>query len=287
MMIRVLDQLRVRWRTRHNLRVAPTWRGAIRVELTRDWPEEWDVILRSISPRTAAYSYVYPHWESRLGKVRGRWIDRSRWVLYQAQPAWALSEELHAMMREPPPRAIRDPGLRYARSAHISDYAYDMYHEHRVMPFPFWVLQGQQGGTPVGYTPEEQRALQEMGEPTEPPPIGALPYCGFDGRVVEQILMRDRLLASDMNVDTIVQPKELIRSFHADLDRSQKQARTAFIDWFKGTLAPGADFLTWYSRRTESDRMLRPATKGEMIAARETEETYIETGQVPVVTDAA
>jgi len=255
--------------------------------MSAEWPEEWDVILRSISPRTSAYSYVYPKWEHRIRRRGGWWRDASRWVLYQAQPAWALSEELHRMMREPPPRAIAHPGRAYARSIFVSDYAYDMYHQEHVMPFPFWVLQGDQGGTPWSYTPEEQLALQEMGQPTDAPPVGALPYCDFDGRVVEQILMRDRLLASDMNIDTIVQPKELIRSFHADLDRSQKQARTAFIDWFKGTLAPGADFLTWYSRRKESDRVLRPATRGEMVAARETEETYIETGAVPVVTSAA
>lgn len=255
--------------------------------LSQEWPEEWDAVLRSISPRTTAYSYVYPRWEHRIRKKNGHWVDGSRWVLYQAQPAWALSEELHAMMREPPPRAIRDPGKAYARSVHVSDYAYDMYHQHHVMPFPFWVLQGDQGGTPVGYTPEEQRALQEMGQSTDAPQVGALPYCDFDGRVVEQILMRDRLLASDMNVDTIVQPQELIRTFSADLDRSQKQARSAFLDWFKGTLAPGADWLTWYSRRKESDRTLRPATKAEVQAARETEDTYIETGQAPVLTDAA
>jgi len=249
-----------------------------------EWPEEWDAILRSISPRTTAYSYVYPKWEFVLGKVRGRWVDRSRWVLYQAQPAWALSEEMHGMMREPPPRAIREPGRRYARSVHVSDYAYDMYHQHHIFPYPFWILQGHQGGTPAGYTPEEQLALKEMGEPTDPPPIGALPYCGFDGRVVEQILMRDRLLASDMNVDSIVQPRELLRAFHADLDRTQKGARSAFIDWFKSTLAPGADWLTWYSRKTESDRQLRRATRAEMVAARLTEDTYIETGQVPVLT---
>jgi len=250
---------------------------------SQEWPEEWDVILRSISPRTAAYSYVYPKWEHRIRKQGGRWTDCSRWVLYQAQPAWALSEELHAMMREPPPRAIRNPGKAYARSVFVSDYQYDMYHEQHMLPFPFWILQGGQGGTPWGYTPEEQNALREMGQPTDAPPVGALPYCGFDGRVVEQILMRDRLLASEMNVDAIVEPKELIRTFHADLDRTQKQARAAFLDWFKGTLAPGADWLTWYTRKTESDRVLRQATKGEVRAAREMEDTYLETGQVPVL----
>ena len=96
--------------------------------------------------------------------------------------------------------------------------------------------------------------------------------------------MRDRLLASDMNVDSIVQPRELLRAFHADLDRTQKGARSAFIDWFKSTLAPGADWLTWYSRKTESDRQLRRATRAEMVAAQLTEDTYIETGQVPVLT---
>ena len=255
--------------------------------MSQEWPEEWDVILKSISPRTTMYSYVYGKWEFVVRKVNGQWVDCSRWVLYQAQPAWALSPQQHEQLKLPPPRAIRDPGRRYARSVLMSDYSYDMYHQHHVLPYRFWILQGENGGTPAEFTLQEEKELQLAGLPTSPPAIGDLPYCGFDGRVVEQILMRDRLLASDMNVGAIVEPTQLIRTFNADLDRAERNARRSFIDWFKGTLAPGADWLTWYTRRTESDRQLRRATRSEMIAARETEATYVETGLVPVVTEAA
>jgi len=214
-------------------------------------------------------------------------MDRSRWVLYQAQPAWALSNELRSMLEQAPPRLIRDPGQRYARSTTVDDYAHEMYRVHRIFPRPFWVLQGRQGGVPAGYTEIEQRILKEMGEPVDAPPVGALPYCGFDWRVCEQILMRDKLLAADMTVDDITDPSRILNGVRTEEAEGAQDGRRAFVEWFKGTLAPGADFLTWYTRRSESDMQLRKATRGEMVAAREAEDTYIETGQVPVIREVA
>lgn len=254
----------------------------ITAEHSREWPTEWDRLLQSISPRSAAYSYLYPKWEHVIGKVRGTWRDRSRWVLYQAQPAWAIPDGIRVMLEDRPPR-LMPPGRAHARRMFVDDYAHEMYRVHRVFVRPFWVLQGNQGGVPAGYTFEEADLLKMLGEPTDPPPVGFLPYAPFDWRVCEQILMRDRLLASGMDADAITQEGQVLRTFRADMDRSVRDGRKGFLEWYKGTLAPGADFLDWYTRRSESDMVLRQATRGETRAAIDTEATFLETGLVPVL----
>jgi len=255
---------------------------AIRIvaEMTREAPREWVEELRRVSPKTTAHSYLEFKWEFVLGKVKGVWRDRSRWVLYQMQPAWAIPAGIRRMLDDVPPRLL-PPGRAHARRAFIDDYAHEMYRTQRVFPRPFWVIQGPNGGVPAGYTEQEAELLQVMGEPTNPPPVGLLPYADFDSRVIQQILMRDKLLASGMDVEMIADEDKILSEYRKEVSEATWQFRRAFIDWFTGTLADGADFLTWYTRRSEADRVLRPATKAEMVAAIECEDHFLATGDVP------
>lgn len=250
--------------------------------MTREPPREWVEELRRVSPESTAHSYLDFKWEFVLGKVRGEWRDRSRWVLYQMQPAWAIPDGIRRMLEDAPPRLL-PPGRAHARRLFVDDYAHEMYRTRRVFPRPFWVIQGRNGGVPAGYSETEAAVMKALGEPTDPPPVGALPYADFDWRVCEQILMRDKLLAAGMNVDAIVNADTLTWEAKHEQAAAARAFREQFVSWFKGTLAPGADFLTWYTRRSESDRVLRTATRAEMRAAREVEDLFIETGAVPAV----
>src|SRR5262245_11031536 len=255
-------------------------------EMTREPPREWVEELRRVSPKTTAHSYLDFKWEFVLGKVKGVWRDRSRWVLYQMQPAWAIPVGIRRMLEDAPPRMMPE-GRAYARRVFVDDYAHEMYRTQRVYPRPFWVIQGPNGGVPAGYTEQEAELLHVMGERTTPPPVGFLPYAEFDSRVIQQILMRDKLLAAGMDAEMIADEDKIISAHRKEVSEATWQFRRAFIDWFTGTMAEGADFLTWYTRRSEADRTLRRATKGEMIAAMELEETFLTTGDVPVAADVA
>jgi|SRR5215467_356665 len=242
--------------------------------MTREVPAEWDDELRRISPRSSAHSYL-----------QFRWLAE-RWVLYQMQPAWAIPHGLRRMLEDMPPR-LMPAGRAFARSLFVDDWAHEVYRTERVFPRPFWVIQGHGGGVPAGYSEAETDILKALGEPTEPPPVGALCYAPFDGRVVEQILMRDKLLQAHMQLDALIQEGKLLSTYRDELLAAAEGYRRTFLDWFKTMLAPSVEFLTWYTRRSESDRELRTATRAEMRAARECEDTFMETGYAPTVTDAA
>lgn len=251
---------------------------------SREVPPEWERALREVSPITGSSSYLMFKWEFVVGKVKGRWMDRSRWVLYECQPAWAIPTGLRRMLEDAPPRLLPE-GRAHARRMFVDDWAHEYYREHRVFARPFWVIQGRAGGVPAGYTDREQELLKAMGEPTDPAPVGALPYAEFDGRVIAQILQRDRLLQHGMRLDSIVDAKHISFNLAQEYAASERRHREAFVSWFKDTLAPSADFLTWYTRRTEADRQFRKASRAENRAALDFEARYTETGQLTSPTD--
>ena len=46
-------------------------------------------------------------------------------------------------------------------------------------------------------------------------------------------------------------------------------------------MEPGADFLAWYTRKTEADMVMRKASRSEVNAADQLEESFIQHGVVP------
>lgn len=268
---------RVRWR-QWRYPNAPPPRCGHPIVMSCEVPREWSEELERYSPRSAAHSYLMFKWEHVLGrKKEGEWRDRSRWVLYQCQPAWAIPAGLRLMLDDAPPRLLPE-GRAHARRVFVDDYAHEMYRTERVFVRPFWILQGPNGGVPAGYSQQEAAVLKALGEPTDPPPVGSLPYAGFDWRVVQQILMRDKLLA--VGAEAITEEAKLQAEHRNEVADAERAFRSQFIDWFKGTLAPSADFLTWFTRRSEADMVLRQATRAEMRLARTFEDSFIETGHV-------
>jgi hypothetical protein len=85
-----------------------------------------------------------------------------------------------------PPSQMKDREAAKARALFASDYQCQMYQQHRVWARNLWILQGTGGGHPVEYTPQEQRWLSLMDQPTEPPKLGTLCYAPFDQRVISR-----------------------------------------------------------------------------------------------------
>lgn len=258
-------------------------RCRIVAEMTRQVPPEWERELARISPRDSGLSWLEFHWQFVLGKVRGQWIDRSRWVLYEMQPTRFISPHRRRMLEQPPPRLLPE-SIRYGRLSVLTDWQHEVHRTRGVFPWAVWVLQGNQGGTPAYYSRREELLCKAMGMPDRPPPVGTLPYAGFDWRVIEQILMRDQLLAAGMQLDAIADADRIGQRVQREIESADRAFRWQFINWFTGTLAPSADFLTWFTRRTEADRVLRQASLAEVRAASQLEDTYVETGQLPVAT---
>ena len=193
------------------------------------------------------------------------------------------------MLEDAPPRLL-PPGRAHARRIWVDDWAHELYpHGEGVRA----TVLGDSGVATAVSQPDIAKSKPKCSartpaNPQDPPPVGSLPYAPFDWRVIEQILMRDKLLAAGMNVDAIVNEQQLTVEARLEANDAQRAFRSTFVNWFKGTLAPGADFLTWYTRRSEADRTLRVATREEMRAAEVAETMYLETGALPLLsTDAA
>ena len=115
---------------------------------------------------------------------------------------------------------------------------------------------------------------------TSPFAPGSLPYTGWDERVKLAVQARDRLLWAGMSMAVMMErgDTEALKAQQAD---AEKAYRAAFWGWWEGTMAPQIDFLEWYTRKSEADMTLRPATDAEMNAGSQAKDMYIEHGNVP------
>ena len=249
-------------------------------EMTRDVPVEWDRELARISPRDTGLSWLEFRWVFTIGKVKGVWVDRSRWVLFEMQPERFIGAERWRLLNDAPPRAF-PASLQPGRRAVITDWQYDYFHRHRVYPWAFWVIQGRSGGNPAVYSLRESMALRLGGEPDDPPPVGAHCYADFDDRVVQQIVAHDRLLRANHLVDTLVETNRLRHQFDRSTRDAEETFRANYLAWFRGQLEPSTDFLTWFTKQTKADRIFRKARPAEIRAAQALDEQFITTGRVP------
>lgn len=249
-------------------------------ELTQEVPAEWRARLRAISPVSPVHSWLDFRWlPARKVHQTGAAEDRGRWVLYQWIPRAGIPAGIVAMLEDRPPRLLPQ-GQRIGREFLIDEYAHEHYRLHRVWVRPFWVIQGTQGGHPLSYTDREQEIRRAMGQPTEPPRIGALPYAPFDERVVRQVVARDRLRQVDGDLDRF-RRQATPEAVQRELAEAELAFRAQYLAWMEEELAPSTAFLTDFSRTKAAEQTFRPATRAEENAAARLKDEYIATGLVP------
>ena len=239
------------------------------IEASHPVPADWEHRLRLMSPISDNVAWL------TFG-----WLDwAKRWMLYECIPEKLIpAEKAHQLGGTPyweMPKSVQ-----MGRRQMVSAYQWEMYRRHRVWARPFWCLQGTEGGTPAKYSELETAILKAMGEPTDPPAGGDLPFAPFDGRAEKQLRARDRVWRMGLSLERLRMMGDSAQ-LKRETAEAEEQFRRTFLQWFKGVMEPGADFLAWYTRKTEADMVMRKAERGEVDAAAQLEESYIQHGVVP------
>lgn len=114
--------------------------------------------------------------EDRRGHVEV-WDDPAvnRWLLVEHVPAFAVDPDTIAAL-------TGDPLLTPFRARQHAAYR-----ATGKVPFAFWIIQGDQGGHRLHYTPVEAELAQWYTGSREPPEPGSLPYADFDARVLRAL----------------------------------------------------------------------------------------------------
>jgi hypothetical protein len=246
----------------------------VRGLMARKPPREWERDLRAISPISDHSSYLIFAW-----KAPPFAMDDGRWCLYEAIPDALISVERRMELAGAPFWEL-PKDQRAGQAQIVSAYQWVMYREHRVDVRPFWCLQGSEGGTPFNISRVEQRFLTMMGKPTDPVPLGALPYAPWDARAAQQILERDRLVKFGGSIAKM-KASGTSEAVKADVEAQEKEYRRKFWDWFSEKLGPQTELLRYCLQHEDADRVMRPQTREESIAANETRDFFIEHGRVP------
>lgn len=248
-------------------------------------PQEWETMLRAFSPIREDVPWLALRWFPMKRQTQGgAWTDAGRWVLYECihesliDPTLGIVE----MLKGPQPSRIRDATEAKAKALFANDYQCAMYRQHRVWARNLWIVQGSQGGHPIEYALHEQKMLQVAGLPTDPPPLGSLPYAPFDQRVIVQLQQRNRLfqLGSMAAVKRASSSEAIQREFEA----AERDFRKWHLQHVSEAMAPSADFLDYYSRSAKTSTECRNAIPETSMARRnavdQTMEQYVETGHI-------
>ncbi len=248
--------------------------------LDKPVPPEWERRLRELSPKSDHHSWLMLTWMAKPG-----FPSTGRWVLYECIPEAHVPTEMRDRLGGTPYWELPKE-RRAGRQSLVSPTQWLIWRRHRVWARPFWIIQGNTGGTPMKYSEIEQRWLKLAQQPTEPPHLGALPYAPFDGRVEAAIKKRDRMAKLDFSLERLRESGNAA-AMQAEIDEAEKQWRRDFLTWWGEQLQPQAEFLEWYTRRTEADYTLRRQTRAEFLAAQRLQDEYVETGYLPTAPSGA
>lgn len=183
------------------------------------WQAELDKIT---DPRDTKLTHL------RLVWMGGDWWDPvNRYFIYQMYPKGVIpfgvsKEELEG----PDPRSYAgdyDNVLkRFVRHQHltIDRHQWRLYHETGLCGFPYWIVQGSNGGHLRRFT-HVQKALSKLeGGWEEPPRPGDLPFAAPDGRTWKQLRELDQLRKYEGPVAFHLRAPEVLQG--AERDRAQE-----------------------------------------------------------------
>lgn len=251
-----------------------------RPEWDREPPPEWAARIAEISERTdrmahLRFRYFEPHPVWNHG-------ERGQWTLYIATPRHLVERdraELFQLHWSELPGPTSDFNMQQGRKSVVSNYQHYMWHTQGVEVMPFWILQGEFGGTPAAYTPRERRYLDACDAVSDPFPLGFFPACPFDERAVKRVQDRDRFLQAGKSIDAL-EKMDRPEYLKAEDEAAERLHRETFLDnWFE-TMKPQAEFMQRYLRSSDADFALPKATREQSNAVAQWKDHFIETGHV-------
>jgi hypothetical protein len=252
------------------------WTHAKRL-LAHTPPPEWERALRALSPHSDTHSWLRFVWYELPDAKPGD----GRWTLYECVPDALIPTGKRMMLRDTPYWDL-PIGQRQGRGQMVTAVQWELYRLERVEARPFWILQGNQGGTPATFTEMEQKMLRVKQQPTNPPALGALPFAPWDARVERAVRQRDRLKRLNGDIEAL-RRNASPEAVQAELDAAEKAFRREMLTWWADQMQEQSDFIAWYSQKCESDRTLRRASREEFMAAQLLEESFVEHGIIPHV----
>lgn len=243
-------------------------------DLNVEFPAEWLVMLREVSPVSTAHSYLFPYWY-RAGE---------RWVLYDCWPANLIDPELpvclgmtgeqfFARVYGKPPRELAPED----RDEYVSDLQHELYRRYKVYACPYWVLQGESGGHQVVFDSFQQRLLAACGLPTEAPQIGTLEACPFDNRAADQLRALNRLNQLAGNIDAL-RKTGTKEAADALVEYHEAKIRKAELAFLEKQMEPLLDAAQVVSHRSDADEHLAFVPDGHAAKAADALQQYRETG---------
>ena len=242
-------------------------------------PDSWETRLREISPILPNLA----HLRFRKFEPRDDWYfkDRPMWAVYSCTPRHLIqkdrAEQFALHWSELP--SERQKG----RKGVVSDYQHFMWHSQGLEVRPFWLLQGEWGGTPTLYTPREKRYLDASGAISEPFPIGFFPACTFDERAVKGIVARDRLVQAGMRYDAL-EAMDRPAALRAEDELAERTFRETYLDTLAVMQAPAVEYMKSQLFKEESPDYLPPAPAGLANTLATWRDVFVETGKMIGVT---
>lgn len=249
-------------------------RDAAVADVSMKPPSEWEAALRRISPQSDLHSWLFFYY----------YRAKDRWTLYDGVPLKLIDpdqpqapglmgfELLDALRGDRPSDRVQSQ-----RTMFVSDTQHEMARVYGVYARPFWVLQGDTGGHQIRFSPEQKQFLTEIGAPTDPPAIGALPACPFDGRVEGQLRRLNRLLQLNGSMQEL---RNSASGEAADrrLEAEQREIRDIALQMLEQQLAELSDRVRVAGHRKDTHDMVIDAT-GQAAKAKDALDVYRETGQ--------
>lgn len=178
--------------------------------------EDWARDLAALSPRFDRLSHLALLWEPGFPDD-----PIQRWFLYDCVPWAALPDWKQQAIQEPlctcPLPVTQVERCRWCRKLRSPGRARNLEYLGTTgcFPFPFWVIQGEQGGHRYSYTQVEVQWAKLMRQQPAPPVPGRLSYAPFDQRVIRKLRAYDRT-------------RHRFASILTAADHEQVEAATAF-----------------------------------------------------------
>lgn len=259
-------------------------------EFDAEPPKEWERRLRDVSPILPNTS----HLRFRKFAPRADWKE-SLFNAEPERPLWALYAALPIRLVEP----LTAGGFakhwseestaaeQAATKALVSDYQHYCWHVYGLYVKPFWLLQGEWGGTPTKFTDRERRYLDGTGQSSIPAPPGAFTPCPFDNRAVKAVLARDRLVQAGNRFDELEKMDRPDWKKVED-DEAERVYREEVLNTLAASAAPAVEYMQSQLGKREIESavvsgFLKPAPDSLPNTLATWKDVWRETGQMPGV----